>query len=203
VSANGATAKLTGYARDRPPIDERIGMGLHHRYDCSVSTFAALILSMTFFVASASAQSIQQECANQSGDRAIAACSQALRLDPNDTTSYFNRGNQWRNKGENDKAIADFTAAIGQNPQDAEFYNNRGVVWRKKGELDIAIAAYDEAIKLNPQYWEARNNRGSARYSKREHSKGIADYNLHGAISALISLGRTRQFALLLDATSA
>ena len=45
-------------------------------------------------------------------DRAIADYTDAIRLDPNFVTAYYNRGVTYRAKGDSDRAIADYTAAI-------------------------------------------------------------------------------------------
>ena len=76
-------------------------------------------------------------------DKAIAAYTEAIRIDPKDAAAYFSRGLAWRSKGEYDKAIADYDQALAINPDLAQVYINRGVARGKKGE-------YDKAVGLQP-----------------------------------------------------
>ena len=67
-------------------------------------------------------------------DRAIADFTQAIRLDPNDTKAYTERGSAYNAKGDNDRAIADFTQALRLNSNDVAAYNNRGNAYYYKGD---------------------------------------------------------------------
>src|SRR5258707_14153271 len=68
----------------------------------------------------------KNECAQFSGDAAIAACDRAIGDNPNDPFSYFYRGVEYKNKGDLDRSIADYDQAIALNPKIAVFYSNRG-----------------------------------------------------------------------------
>ena len=59
-------------------------------------------------------------------DKAIADCTEAIRLNPKDAKFYYNRGNAYGRKGEYDKAIADCTEAIRLDPKHALSYCGRG-----------------------------------------------------------------------------
>jgi tetratricopeptide (TPR) repeat protein len=50
-------------------------------------------------------------------DRAIADYTEAITLDPEDTTNYYNRGLVFHAKGDRDRAIADYSAAIKRDPK--------------------------------------------------------------------------------------
>src|SRR6266478_3376426 len=110
-------------------------------------------------------------------DRAVADCSEAIRLDPQNAKFVHNRGMVWRRKGDYDRAIADYNEAIRLNPQDANTFNGRGVAWKFKGDYDRAIADYNEAIRLNPQGSSAFYNRAGAWHDKGDDDRAIADYN--------------------------
>jgi tetratricopeptide (TPR) repeat protein len=109
-------------------------------------------------------------------DQAIADYTEAIRLNPQYATAYYNRGSAYRDKNDYDRAITDYTEAIRLNPQYAIAYNNRGVAYRQKNDYDRAIADYNEAIRLNPQDAIAYNNRGYAYHSKNDYDQAIADY---------------------------
>src|SRR5436305_13963893 len=66
-------------------------------------------------------------------DKAIAECTEAIRLDPKNDLPYLNRGGAYSLKGEHDKAIADFDQAIRLNPKNGAPYSNRAVAYAAKG----------------------------------------------------------------------
>ena len=91
-------------------------------------------------------------------DEAIAAFSEAIRIDPKEAAAYFNRGLAWRSKGAYDNAIADYNQALALNPNSFQVYINRGVAWGRKGEYDKAVADYNQALQLKPNDASACNN---------------------------------------------
>jgi len=109
-------------------------------------------------------------------DKAIAAFSEAIRLDPNFAPAYFDRGLAWFHKGEYDKAIPDCTKAIALDPHSAVAYVNRANTWLYKGDYDNAIADYTKIIGLNPTWAAGYNGRGTAWLRKGEYDKAIADF---------------------------
>jgi tetratricopeptide (TPR) repeat protein len=86
---------------------------------------------------------------------AIAQFTQAIKLDPNYTDAYNNRGNAYYDLDDYDKAIADYAQAIKIDPGDADAYNNRGIAYHNLGDYDKAIADYAQAIKLDPNLAQA------------------------------------------------
>ncbi len=109
-------------------------------------------------------------------DKAIERYSHAIKLNPNYTSTYNNRGAAYYKKGKFDLAIADYNMAIRLNPDNAGAYSNRGAVCSKKGEFDHAIADFNKAIQINPGYAEAYNYRGVACDKKGEFDLAIADH---------------------------
>jgi len=127
-------------------------------------------------VGGAGAQTAAERCSTEKGDAAIAACSEAIRQQPTQT-SFFFRGLRWFEKKEYDKAIADYDEAIKLDRKYVTAYNNRGYVWNVKRDFNKAIADYDEAIKWDPKYVRAYFNRGNALSETGDFDKAIADYN--------------------------
>ena len=84
------------------------------------------------------AQSASALCESQSGDIAIAACTEAIKQDPQNADAYRNRGIAKAIKGNIDGAIGDYDEAIKLNPEDAAAYQNRSVVGRIKGDSQQA-----------------------------------------------------------------
>ena len=109
-------------------------------------------------------------------ERAIADCSEAIRLNPTDAMAFVNRGGAYENKGDHERAIADDSEAIRLNPTDAMAFYNRGGAYYAKGEHERAIADYSEAIRLNPNYAKAFYNRGVAYKAKGDLDRATADF---------------------------
>ncbi|NCS09281.1 MAG: tetratricopeptide repeat protein [Microcystis aeruginosa G13-07] len=114
---------------------------------------------------------------NNQYDKALAAYTKAIEINPQYADAYYNRGNVYDDLKEYDKAIKDHNKALEINPQYADAYNNRGIVYRNLKEYDKAMADYNKAIEVNPQDADAYNNRGNLYYDLKEYDKAIKDYN--------------------------
>ena len=110
-------------------------------------------------------------------EEAIKHYDETIRLNPQHTSSYNNRGNAKHALARHEEAIADYNEAIRLNPQYADAYNNRGTVKSALDKHEEAIADCDEAIRLNPQLAEAYYNRGNAKSALDRHEEAIADYD--------------------------
>ena len=82
-----------------------------------------------------------------SGNEAIAACTEAIELMPENYEAYGARGNLFKANGQLDEAIADYDAAIG-NSGDAAYYNEaKAEVYYEKKDYEQSITAAQLAIK--------------------------------------------------------
>ena len=109
-------------------------------------------------------------------DMAIEHYSHAIKLNPNNATSYNNRGVAYSDKNEIDRAIDDYTQAIQLDTDCAMAYYNRGNAYRDKDDFNCAIEDFTKAIELNPDYTEAYNNRGLAHSKTGNLNRAIADF---------------------------
>ena len=109
-------------------------------------------------------------------DMAIEHYSHAIKLNPNNATSYNNRGVAYSDKNEIDRAIDDYTQAIQLDTDCAMAYYNRGNAYRNKDDFSCAIEDFTKAIELNPDYTEAYNNRGLAHSKTGNLNRAIADF---------------------------
>ena len=110
-------------------------------------------------------------------ETAVETYSYAIKLQPNFSEAYNNRGIAYEDKGKLDQAIQDYNKAIELKPDLAEAYNNRGIAYRVKGDFDHAIQDFNKAIDLKPDYAEAYNNRGNAYRDKGEFDHAIQDFD--------------------------
>lgn len=87
---------------------------------------------------------------------------EAIRLDPDNASYYYNRGlTFWDNNGW-DGAIKDFTEAIKLDPKHVNAFRSRGLAWSYKREPDKAIADLTEVLRIEPNDEKAYYNRGQA-----------------------------------------
>ena len=109
----------------------------------------------------------------------IAACEEAIRLDPENPDTYNSRGDIYFLEHDLDSAILDYTEAIRLAPEDARAYKNRGNTYYEKGSYDEAVKDYDKVIRLTPEDDSAdlRKKRGDAYYQKGDYDQAIEDYN--------------------------
>jgi tetratricopeptide (TPR) repeat protein len=125
-------------------------------------------------------------------DSAIANFTEAIRLNPNFASAYYNRGRAYSMKDDRDRAIADYTEAIRLDPNKADAYyfrgNALGYSFYDKHDYDRAIADLTQAIRLGST-WSAYYNRGDAYYAKGDYDRAIADY------TESIRLDRNMDFA--------
>jgi tetratricopeptide (TPR) repeat protein len=110
-------------------------------------------------------------------DGAMADYNQAIKIDPNYSAAYDNRGNVKRQQGDLNGAMADINQAIRLNPKNATAYFSRAKVKAKKGDLDGAIADFNQAISLKPNYPSAYRDRGEIKRKKGDINGANADFS--------------------------
>jgi tetratricopeptide (TPR) repeat protein len=99
----------------------------------------------------------------------------AIKLNPGDAESFFNRGVANGMRGKLDTAIEDFDQAIKLKPDHVGALYSRGLTYSNKWER--AIQDYDQAIKLSPDNVMAVTNRGNAYLALKQYDRAIADYD--------------------------
>lgn len=137
----------------------------------------------------------QTDISSGNYDAAIADCSKAIAMNPDEIAAYSNRGIARQSKGDFDGAIADYNKAMGMTAgatMQASLYKaiawanihnalvDRGNIRQTRGDLDGAIADYNRAIELCPhdeQPWAAYAyaDRSVAWEAKGNHVVAVAD----------------------------
>jgi lipoprotein NlpI len=74
--------------------------------------------------------------------------------------TYYNRGLEYKRKGDYEQAIKDFDSAIVLRSDFVRAFNSRGVAYFEMGEHKLAIEDFDAAIKIMPDDASLRRNRG-------------------------------------------
>jgi serine/threonine protein kinase/Flp pilus assembly protein TadD len=85
-------------------------------------------------------------------DAAVAECTRAIELAPEDARNWYFRGAQYGMDKQFDKALDDYTRAVEIEPTNAVAHNARGHALGQLGRLDDAIVEYEEAIRLQPDW---------------------------------------------------
>jgi tetratricopeptide (TPR) repeat protein len=137
--------------------------------DRQAATYAGADMALEFF------EEGQSRMSGNTWDGAVESFTVAIRLDPQFTKAYTNRGLAYTNKSDYDRAVADFTESIRLAPQVADGYALRGIAYHRKGDDDRAVADFTESIRLNPQNAAAYVTRGDAYYNKGDYDRAIAD----------------------------
>lgn len=108
-------------------------------------------------------------------DKQIELYTEVLKISPNDTIAYYNRGCAYYDKKDYDKAIGDYDQAIRIKPDHADAYNNRGVAYHDKGDYDKAIENYNQATEIRPNDPVICYNRSLAYCYKGDINKALDD----------------------------
>ena len=118
---------------------------------CSPFIFVVITFWLVAYCGFASAQTAAQDCQKLGGNKGIAACDRAIKLNPRDAIAFYNRGFVWLLKDEEDRAISDFNEAIRLNPQLARAFSSRGLAWEGKGDLVKALSDYRSFVSIDPK----------------------------------------------------
>ena len=149
----------------------------------AILIFASLMLSIGVATAGATSADVDprnRDSCNQDTDpdRGIAACTQIIATNPRDAFAFYNRGNNYRVKGDFTRALADYDEAIRLNRRYSAAFDNRGVTHFRLGDLDRAMLDFNTAIEIEPNNPNAHMNRGNLFEAEHEYDRAIADYNL-------------------------
>ena len=154
---SGRTQKKIGVARKKEE-SSIMKKGVNYKLSkIAVPIVLATAVAVLLWFASpavdtAAASNSQGILYNNNGEyqKATAAFTKAIELDPNFALAYSNRGWVYINLGQYEQAIADCTKAIELDPSLAFAYNSRGWAYTELGQYEQAIADYNKAIELDP-----------------------------------------------------
>jgi tetratricopeptide (TPR) repeat protein len=86
---------------------------------------------------------------------------QAIRINPNHSKAWYNKGMSLFRLGESrEETLHCFEKALEINPLDAEAWNNKGAVLAMNGRDTDALTCYNRALELKPGYSKAWQNKG-------------------------------------------
>jgi len=108
-------------------------------------------------------------------DGAIAAYSEAIRLNGRFLQAYIRRGFIYGSKGNVDLAFQDFNKALLINPNAAEAYFLRGLMYQRRQDFELAIADFTRASQLRPTDARPLVCRGQTRAKTGQLDLGVLD----------------------------
>jgi len=103
--------------------------------------------------------------------------SEAIRLNPEISYAYNNRGAAYAVLGDSEAAIEDYDEAIRLDPNYAAAHCNRGLAHRDLGDFTAAIRDYTEALRLDPEFSTAYSDRGNAHRKLGDTTAAFKDYD--------------------------
>jgi serine/threonine protein kinase len=106
----------------------------------------------------------------------IAGFTEAIKRNPRDADSYFQRGNIRSNSKDKKGAIADYTQSIEIDPKESEVYSQRGNAHSAIGNKKAAIKDYTQVITLEPDRVDAYFHRAIDRANIGDRKGAIEDY---------------------------
>lgn len=109
-------------------------------------------------------------------DAAIDSYGHALKINPDDAKTHFNRGIAYGDKGDLGAAIESYKQAVRIEPNYAVAYNNLGNALKDDGNLAQAIDCYTQALQIAPDSAEVYSNLGNALRDNGDLEQAISNY---------------------------
>jgi tetratricopeptide (TPR) repeat protein len=106
---------------------------------------------------------------------------------PNNVSSFNNRGLLYFQTGQFSQALTDYNRALHLNPRLAKVYNNRANCYVALGDLEAAIADYETSIDLDPIDIRSRLNLGITFRDLERYEAAIETFDLALQISQFLN----------------
>ncbi len=155
--------------------------GAHGRMFAVGAALIAVVAIAIWFVnrAPSNNSATASEICDQTTDAnaGLAACTQAIALNPKDQIVYNNRCSFYIALGNYSAALADCNQAIALDPKDKYARSNRCSVYINLGNPSAALPDCNQAIALDPKLGDAYSNRCGAYSGLGQYRAGLADCN--------------------------
>ena len=107
----------------------------------------------------------------------IIAYNNVLKLNPNLTDAYNNRGVARKHLGRFSEAIADYDQAILLKPDFAVAYYNRGDAKKNLGQYEDALKDFNKTIELRPDLPQAYGSKGCTLVAMGRYKEALTPLN--------------------------
>lgn len=122
---------------------------------------------------------------------AEAACSQALRLNPNLDVVHLTLGHLLRRTGDYAAAESAYLSALAINASSVSALIGLGRTYARQGDTDAAEATFRRAIGLRPGDWSAYNNLGGFYFNSGRYAEAAREYEIVVALDQSNHLGHS------------
>lgn len=109
-------------------------------------------------------------------EEAIASWDKALKLDPNMSLAWHNRGSALGNLGRLPEAIASFENALKLDPHNDRTWNDLAHAYFRLQNWHKALESWDKALEIQPNYYQFWYNRGCALEKLERPEESVASY---------------------------
>jgi tetratricopeptide (TPR) repeat protein len=103
---------------------------------------------------------------------AIQDFDQAIRINPKDSVSYYNRSNRFY-LGEKQEALQDVNQAIILDPSDAKSYSNRGFIRGQLNDKKGAVEDFKISLRINENNYDAYGGLGYISFEEKDYQAAI------------------------------
>lgn len=110
-------------------------------------------------------------------EKAVEYLGATMKMDPNYSEYYNDRGNVLLKLGRLEEALEDYRAAIRLSSPYHEVWTNLGQCFRRMGRLEEAVQAFSRALDLNPMVNLALGGRALALEALGRAEEALADYD--------------------------
>lgn len=110
-------------------------------------------------------------------EKAVEYLGATMKMDPNYSEYYNDRGNVLLKLGRLDEAVEDYRTAIRLSPPYHEVWTNLGQCLRKLGRFEEAVEAFSRALDLDPTLNLALGGRALALEALGRSEEALADYD--------------------------
>ncbi|MDR0503768.1 MAG: tetratricopeptide repeat protein [Treponema sp.] len=114
---------------------------------------------------------------NRDYGKAIEINSELIKMFPEKSRYYSDRGRDYFHNGQYKEAIADYNKAIELEPDNDWNYEGRAMVYMENKQYDEAFADYTKMIEMHPEIPNKYRNRAAAYSSAGQYDKAIADFS--------------------------
>jgi tetratricopeptide (TPR) repeat protein len=108
---------------------------------------------------------------------AITDYNQALKLSPNNSDAFYQRGRAYSNQKNYQAALEDFNQVIRLSPKNSFAYAFRGHLRVQLGDFQGGIADGNQAIRLEPKSGAGYVVRGAGRFFLKDQQGALADFD--------------------------
>lgn len=116
-------------------------------------------------------------CYQLTGEEALEACDQAIRIDPNDSLIWYNRGTVLMTELQRyEEAITSFEKALDINPEDVASWDNRAVALGQLGQYQDALVSHNRALEIDDQQARVWQNLGVTLFLAQRYAEALTAF---------------------------